>query len=186
MIFPCMSHEGTQKIIPFLRDMNYWFVRSFGIQHVLFFIQINSAAADDDDDYYRWMDGWTLLLVPHRLSHSTGTRQREIGVNAPHSCVCHNRRLLLLGFDCIIDLCPPNGIQWSDEHHYNTPRKKRALMIWLGHPRKWSFFAPQLTLGDTNHLETRMLKTSVQLLVRCECFYWSSLLSSAAGCESVM
>lgn len=99
----------AQKIIPFLRDMNYWFVRSFGIQHVLFFIQINSAAADDDDDYYRWMDGWTLLLVPHSLSHSL-SHSTEIGVNAPHSCVCHNRRLLLLGFDCI-DLCPPNGIQ---------------------------------------------------------------------------
>lgn len=137
------------------------------IQHVLFFIQINSAAAADDDDdyYYGWMD--------HVVSWESH-KQRSDGVNAPLreffstlAEMCHNRSLASI----CIDLYPPNGIQWSSS----------SLLLWttqdedddvIRESEGASFCAPI----DINRHTHPLTKKTRPLVIA----YWSSLLSSSA------
>lgn len=95
MMLPCMAKRGLpQKIIPFLRDMNYWIastIQTKYIQHVRLLPLLllgdflsKATTASDYNDYYRME--WTMSLVIRGVNASSPSLLLHVIIESKSPC----------------------------------------------------------------------------------------------------
>lgn len=133
ILLPCMhvcteeDDDDAQKVIPFLRDMNYWscFVRS---KHVLG-CGFNSSPNMTNTRYD---------YGPRRRVYLSATSPADERVNVPpfaHQAVCHNRRSNLLSLSPLLLIYPhisrPKRIRWSSSSASGLGNSSSYTYWWL-------------------------------------------------------